>query len=153
MEKHFDEITKDKENDDNQVAKLIKALESNIDKNAEKFLNPKDIIKDIFDKENFSTIKYNKNIIKVYQLCKRLEDKQERKMDGELPQEMIKDWIIEKQKNAGIFSSESVYYDDQKQNLVIKTSFGEYTKSFQESEKLTVKVDMDKAMPNISYIP
>lgn len=56
-------------------------------------------------------------------------------MDGELPQEMIKDWVIEKQKNAGIFSSESIYYDDQQQNLVIKTPFGEYIQPFQESKQ------------------
>gem|GEM_PF-5053936 len=70
MEKHFDEITKDDDDDKKQINKLIKAFEKNLEKKAYDF-DYIEIKEDIL--LNHSLLSMDINTIKVYQLCKILE--------------------------------------------------------------------------------
>lgn len=130
IEQAFYDISSDNKNNDiKQINKLVELFEKDIDKYD---FAPENIIKEIFtDHENFSEITEDPNTIKVYQLCKRLEDKKERNMNEEMPQELIKDWIEEKKNDAGLFSTESLEYDDENKELIIKTPFGEHTIAYQ----------------------
>ena len=73
LEKHFDKITNNEKDDKKEIAKLVKALEKNIEKKKYE-IDSKGIIEEIINQdEDFS--KFDKNTIKIYQLCKNLESK------------------------------------------------------------------------------
>lgn len=97
LEKHFDDITKDEEYDnEKQIRKLVEAFQKNL-KHPKYTFETEEIQREIVrNSKKFSDI--SENTIKVYQFCQILQGKRELKKDGsekinidgnEIPQEMI----------------------------------------------------------------
>lgn len=130
LEKHFDEITNNEKDDKKEIAKLVKALEKNIEKKKYE-IDSKWIIEKIINQDkDFS--KFDKNTIKIYQLCRNLESEKAwmgkcMEIDGNIWTELIEDRIATYDENSSwLLWWESIEFDAISNKLKLITKFGIY---------------------------